>query len=282
MQDACAQHHVKPPRVSVHSGANSELAWFDHSDERRGWLDRFLYGPPAFDAVLKAGFDFLDARLGERVLDLGCGEGRETLKFSQIGLRVVGVDVSYNQLRRTQARLGSAPTPSLVNLVQADAAHLPFASGAFRFVYGKAILHHLDMALGMVEIRRVLQIGGRASFAEPLAQHPLLKFARLLTPPLRTHDEHPLTWDECERFAQTFSSWNLVPEYLLAPLAYPLRLASGGAGAFRWMHARLERIDKKLFRCGRGFEQLAWYGVINVSKSVDWVSPVRSGSRAHS
>ena len=40
--------------------------------------------------------EWLDPKAGEHILDLGCGDGALTLKLSEIGAHVVGVDASEN------------------------------------------------------------------------------------------------------------------------------------------------------------------------------------------
>ncbi len=65
-----------------------------------------------------------------------------------------------------------------VEFVAAAGEQLPLENDRFDVVVGKAILHHLDVALAGAELRRVLRPGGRAAFAEPLGTNPLLTFAR--------------------------------------------------------------------------------------------------------
>ncbi len=48
--------------------------------------------------------EWLSARPGERILDLGCGDGELTAGLLQKGCRVVGVDISDDMLRAARAR----------------------------------------------------------------------------------------------------------------------------------------------------------------------------------
>ena len=97
--------------------------------------------------------DLLAARPGERVLDLGCGDGALTEKLVAAGCRVVAVDSSPEQVwaalaRGLDARIG-------------DAAALEF-DGEFDAVFSNAVLHWVtdpDAALG--GIHRALAPGGR-------------------------------------------------------------------------------------------------------------------------
>jgi ubiquinone/menaquinone biosynthesis C-methylase UbiE len=88
-----------------------------------------------------------------RTLDLGCGTGRNLPLFS--GAHAVGLDPSFDALRRARRRAGGAP------LVQARAEALPFRDGSFdTVVSGLALCSVADPARGLAEVRRVLRPDG--------------------------------------------------------------------------------------------------------------------------
>jgi SAM-dependent methyltransferase len=242
----------------------SELAWHEQEANRRFSLDTFLYAAPAFDQVVRSGFAFLQMQPGELVLDMGCGEGKETLQLAQQELLVVSTDLSYQQLSRARERIREFAADAKVCFVQANAEELPFASGSFRIIYGKAVLHHLDLDLAAQEVKRLLQHQGRATFAEPMAHHPLFWLARQLTPKLRTRDEHPLTFKELQRFAAYFGQAEMEEFFLLTPLSYLCRLLPAGEPAFRRLHSVIQRIDKRLFGRLSPLKEWAWYALVKV------------------
>ncbi len=111
--------------------------------------------------------DLLGAREGERVLDVGCGTGWFTRRFSRSGeLQVMGVDQDRNVLGLARRRDPSAA------YLQADARHLPFGDGQFERVLSIAALCFLpDWELAFAEILRVC----RSRFAVGLLnRHSLL------------------------------------------------------------------------------------------------------------
>jgi SAM-dependent methyltransferase len=110
--------------------------------------------PPA---LLELGPRFV-ARVapGGRVLDVGCGPGRDIVWLTQHGLHVVGGDLSAGMLAQAR-RQTAAP------LVRLDMCRLPFADGVFGGVWSSASLLHLpkrDAPTALAEIRRVLATGG--------------------------------------------------------------------------------------------------------------------------
>lgn len=96
----------------------------------------------------------LAARAGEKVLDLGCGDGRLTTELAASGARVIGVDLSLSQIAAARRR----GTRACV----ADGTHLPFADGGFDAVLSNAALHWMRPPETVLrEVRRVLKRGGR-------------------------------------------------------------------------------------------------------------------------
>src|ERR1035438_980688 len=86
-----------------------------------------------FVADLAGGvFDLLDAKLGEHILDLGCGDGALTARIAAAGAVVTGVDASPDMVRGAQA-LG-------VHAMQMSAEALNF-DGEFDAVFSNAALH---------------------------------------------------------------------------------------------------------------------------------------------
>jgi ubiquinone/menaquinone biosynthesis C-methylase UbiE len=95
-----------------------------------------------------------------RVLDLGCGTGRN-LELLRTGVRAIGVDPCLDSLRRARLRAPGA------SLVQARAEALPFRDGAFDTVLSGLVFCSVeDPEAGLREVRRVLKRGGSLRMLE--------------------------------------------------------------------------------------------------------------------
>jgi 2-polyprenyl-3-methyl-5-hydroxy-6-metoxy-1,4-benzoquinol methylase len=115
---------------------------------------------------------------GERVLDVGCGEGVFSAELSGAGAQVVGIDVAERPLRRGRAR---HPGTDL-RLVPAD-GRWPLEDAIFDVVWaGEVIEHVADTAGWLSEIRRVLRPGGRLLLSTP-DHGPILILRMALWPP---------------------------------------------------------------------------------------------------
>jgi trans-aconitate methyltransferase len=98
--------------------------------------------------------DALAPQPGERIADLGCGDGRLTAAIAERGAQVVGVDRS--------AAMVAAARQRGVGAVIADAGAIPLRSGTQDAVFSNAALHWLpDHGRVVAEMTRILAPGGR-------------------------------------------------------------------------------------------------------------------------
>lgn len=96
-------------------------------------------------------------RPGARVLDLGCGSGRDTVAFRREGFEVVPVDGSEGMCAVAARNTGS-------EVMRLDIADLDF-DGEFDGVWACASLLHLrpeELVSALAGIRRALKEGGAA------------------------------------------------------------------------------------------------------------------------
>ncbi|MEM1403845.1 MAG: methyltransferase domain-containing protein [Pseudomonadota bacterium] len=118
---------------------------------------------------------------GQRVLDLGCGEGRHVISMNVLnGADAVGVDLSLHDLSTAQDRREElvelvgpdeqAATDALFAVLAGNALELPFPDDAFDAVICSEVLEHIpDYRGALAEIFRVLKPGGRFCASVPRA-----------------------------------------------------------------------------------------------------------------
>lgn len=108
-------------------------------------------------AVVKA----VDARPGERVLDIAAGTGTSSEPFADAEVHVVPADFSTGMLREGHRRRPDLP------FTAADATALPFADGSFDVVTMSFGLRNVqDVPAALREFLRVTRPGGRLVICE--------------------------------------------------------------------------------------------------------------------
>src|ERR1700732_2972517 len=124
--------------------ASSSQTWDPQTYARHARFVTDLAGPV---------IELLAPRAGERILDLGCGDGVLTAKLAAIGCDMVGVDGSAPQVEAARA-LG-------LDARVMDGERLEFAS-EFNAVFSNAALHWMRRPDAVIAgVRRALKPGGR-------------------------------------------------------------------------------------------------------------------------
>jgi len=130
-------------------------AWFDAIDAA------FLNGSRLFASAVQPFDQILPLQdlHGARVLEIGCGMGLHTQTLAAAGAEVTAVDLTPTAVEATSRRLAIKGLQAKV--LRCDAEDLPFASGAFDFVWSWGVIHHSSRTARIVrEIARVLRKTG--------------------------------------------------------------------------------------------------------------------------
>jgi len=108
--------------------------------------------------------DWLDRHLsalaprGSRILELGCGPGRDAARLAVEGFEVVATDSGLRALARASAAVGTG------SLLRVDHGRpLPFRDAAFDALVASLTLHYFSRTVtqeAFREVRRVLRAGG--------------------------------------------------------------------------------------------------------------------------
>ena len=208
---------------------------------------------------------------GLRVLDCGCGAGELAIPIADGGGTVTAFDLSPESVRLMLERAARGGLPAPLGLV-ASMEHLPFAPNAFDVAMGKSILHHVEIATAMDEVRRVLVPGGRGVFLENQVTNPILRFARARlsgrfgVARLGTIDEHPFVARDYTEIRKRFP---------LVRLDYPdfrfFGLFSRNVLRYRralWLARALGRLDEFVFRRLPFLRKYGYHVILGVRTAV--------------
>lgn len=162
---------------------------------------------------------------GERILDLGCGDGVLAERLAQLGADVLGVDASADMVAAAQKR---GVTAQVI-----DAHQLPF-DHEFDAVFSNAALHWmLDPQAVLAGVKRSLKPGGR--FVAEFGGHGNVAaictalIASLQFRGIGADDRHPWFFPSTEEYAQLLQTSGFhVDSIELIPRPTPLPTGIAG------------------------------------------------------
>jgi ubiquinone/menaquinone biosynthesis C-methylase UbiE len=94
----------------------------------------------------------------DKILDAGCGSGRDSVFLAKKGFEVCGIDFSKEAIKKAKEKFGAKNLRFLVGKVE----NLPFKKRFFDGVYSGYVLQHASLKKTASEIARVLKDGGIA------------------------------------------------------------------------------------------------------------------------
>ncbi len=128
-----------------------------HRAEDRHWWYRGRRR--VLDVVLRS----LDVPVGARVLDAGCGSGRNMVELRRFG-EVTGIELSRPSVEAARAR-------DVGEVVEGSVLEMPFADDSFELAVSLDVIEHLEDDIGALrELRRVVAPGGQLLVTVPAYQ----------------------------------------------------------------------------------------------------------------
>lgn len=119
---------------------------------------------------------FLDLQLGEKVLDLGCGRGEETLQAATLvggdGF-AWGLDITPKMIERALERSDQVSIKN-VGFLLSSMEEIPIENASLDAVLSNCAINHVDDKLAVYrEIHRTLKSGGRFVVSDIMTETPL-------------------------------------------------------------------------------------------------------------
>jgi len=141
--------------ISAHNQGAVQLDWAYQTQAAQPATLDFQYGRAQIDIH----FDRQVAALppSAKILDVGCGPGRQMGRLRSKGFEVLGVEPAENMRKIARSRLPAG------TVQDGSALNLPFENDTFDFVYEIEVfryLAHEDNLQGLREVFRVLRPGG--------------------------------------------------------------------------------------------------------------------------
>ena len=147
---------------------------------------------------------------GQRVVDIGCGDGHLVRVMTEAGAHVIGIECGARQLEKAR---GATPAGD-ERYIEGVGERLPLPDASADIVTFINSLHHVPVGqqeAALAEAARVLVDGGMLYIAEPLAEGPQFELMRPLD-------------DETEVRAAAYAEIGRATQHGLQPLWEKLHL----------------------------------------------------------
>lgn len=199
------------------TGVARKLAELDNGDVRRAYKRWAPVYDATFGKFVEAGVKQATARANQldgRLLEVGVGTGLALPHYKR-SLKVTGVDLSPDMLKRARERIAKRRVHNVEALIEMDATKLAFADASFDIAVAMYVMTVVpDPVAVMSELARVTKPGGRvlivnhfsvekglrgavekklAGFADVLGWRPEFPVETLLADPrLKLVDKRPV------------------------------------------------------------------------------------------
>ena len=212
-------------------------------------------------------FDLFGDMNEKKVLLYGVGDHSSLMKeFVNKGAHVVCIDISSEAVKKLNHRILGDKMEDRCTAVEMDCENLTFEPNSFDFVFGRSIIHHLEIPKSLQMINKVLKEGGKVAFVEPMGTNPVIQLYRYMTPGDRTPDEHPLISSDLLLFSEVFDNVHYKYLYMLTSLAFIIRIIGLNDRYFLKAFLFLHKIDNFLSFIP-GFKYLFWDVIVSGEKS---------------
>ncbi len=141
--------------------------YFEAADARRF---HHQTGDPYFSRTEKSLLEGARPRRGQRLLEVGCGEGGNLFFLGDSEAHLYGIDLFSNKLIFAKSQLPQC------RFLCSHADQLPFPAECFDIVLCRDVLHHLPAReSALKEFARVCRHGGKIVIIEPNGRNPIIQ-----------------------------------------------------------------------------------------------------------
>ncbi len=106
--------------------------------------------------------EMLGKKSGNRILEIGAGDGIDSIFFAKKGNKVTGIDIAPGAIKMANKNARSAGMSGKITFRVGNAEQLQFKDSSFDGAYSISVLHATDLKLSLKEMARVLRQGGKA------------------------------------------------------------------------------------------------------------------------
>jgi len=231
------------------------------------WADSDLFPQKTVQerSFKQIAIDYAHSLMGDvrnkHILEIGPGQGLETLYFLKQGARVCVVDISGTSLRLSRALAEAHGLGGSLEIREGDALKVRLADSEFDIIYANQVLMHLDYMGFIRRCRHLLKDGGKAIFVEPLRYNPCMVLYRSLLSPYKNLKPRYVTLSDLYVGATEYSRFRHQEFYLFSLVLWFYK----GKRLLPWLR-RLHRLESLLIDTVPLLRNLCWFTVVEYTK----------------
>jgi ubiquinone/menaquinone biosynthesis C-methylase UbiE len=147
---------------------NAREVQYWNSAQTRAWADEYEVIDRLFAGLTRVALDHAAPKLGERVIDIGCGSGTTVLELAaRIGPTgyVLGADVSKPSVEKAQERIAAAGVQQ-AEITLCDVSTHTFPANSFDLVFSRfGVMFFADPVAAFANIHKAMKSDGRLAVA---------------------------------------------------------------------------------------------------------------------
>ncbi len=204
-------------------------------------------------------YDLLGNLKNKKLLEIGCGSGRQAIELSQRGAKVTAIDISEESISMLKRKVKENKLKD-IKVMKMNGESLRFLDNSFDCVYINCVLMHADKDKVIPESIRVLKKGGILVFKETIKEW-LFAFPYRTFSPFRKTKPHYVRLKDIKRLTPQHK------EFYLLSTAFLFLVYSARHHTFPYkIYNALTNIDRILLKKIPALRNVSWVSVARVTK----------------
>ena len=221
---------------------------------------------------------YLNSLAGKRVVVVGCSDCGVT-PLARGGAYVEGIDISPVSIDKLNRAIAAEGLGKYASARVMDAEHLTYPNHSIDTITSSGVLHHLRTEPALRSWSLALKPDGQVVMFEPLALHPLAALFRILTPSMRTPDEHPLRAHDFALMHKYFRQVTRQDFGLFTPVAAAIAVVPGLRAVGAFILPALEALDAAALKVLPFLRTICWLTVVQLKEPRDFPGVVPMSQR---
>jgi len=204
-----------------------------------------------------------DHLAGKRVVVVGCSDCGVT-PLARQKVHVEGIDISPVSIDKLNRAIREEGLTDYASARVMDAENLSYDDRSIDAITCSGVLHHLNSKAALESWSRKIKQDGQVIMFEPLALHPFVVLFRMLTPGMRTDDEHPLRGRDFKLMRESFDTVERHDFGLFTPISAGIAVIPGMQWLARGLLPVFEGLDRVTLAVLPFLRNFCWLTVVRL------------------